>query len=129
MADPMKAISIRQPWAWLILNGGKDIENRTWPTTVRGRVLIHAGKGMTRKEHDDGAEFYWKLTHRLLPHFAMIDRGGVVGSVEIIDCVTTSESPWFFGPYGFKLARPQILPFQPLNGRLGFFDIPTEKQR
>ncbi|WP_206002040.1 ASCH domain-containing protein [Paraburkholderia aromaticivorans] len=39
----MKALSIRQPWAWLIVKGHKDIENRTWSTRFRGRVLIHAG--------------------------------------------------------------------------------------
>ncbi len=37
-------LSIRQPWAWLIVNGYKDIENRTWSTRFRGKVLIHAGK-------------------------------------------------------------------------------------
>ena len=39
----MKAISIKQPWASLIAYGIKDIENRTWRTNYRGRVLIHAG--------------------------------------------------------------------------------------
>jgi|ERR1039458_8111645 hypothetical protein len=39
----LKAISIRQPWAWLIVNGYKDVENRIWAANVRGRVLIHAG--------------------------------------------------------------------------------------
>ena len=39
----LKAISIRQPWAWLIVNGYKDVENRIWATSLRGRVLIHAG--------------------------------------------------------------------------------------
>ena len=43
-----KVLSIRQPWAWLILHGGKDVENRNWATKVRGRVLIHAGSTMTR---------------------------------------------------------------------------------
>lgn len=41
----MLALSIRQPWASLILKAGKDIENRCWQTKVRGRVLIHAAKG------------------------------------------------------------------------------------
>ena len=40
----MKALSIRQPWAWLIVNGYKDIENRTWSTDFRGRVYVHAGR-------------------------------------------------------------------------------------
>jgi hypothetical protein len=39
----LKAISIRQPWAWLIVNGYKDVENRIWAANVRGRVLIHVG--------------------------------------------------------------------------------------
>lgn len=45
----MKALSILQPWPWLILHAWKDIENRTWPTRFRGRFLIHAGKGY---DHD-----------------------------------------------------------------------------
>ena len=40
----MKALSIRQPWAWLIVHGYKDVENRTWSTKFRGRVQVHAGK-------------------------------------------------------------------------------------
>ena len=37
----MKAISIRQPWAWLIVHGYQDVENRTWSTKHRGPILIH----------------------------------------------------------------------------------------
>lgn len=40
----MKVLSIRQPWAWLIMTGLKDIENRTWNTDFRGRFAIHASK-------------------------------------------------------------------------------------
>lgn len=40
----MKALTVKQPWAGLIIAGGKDIENRTWRTSYRGRVLIHAAK-------------------------------------------------------------------------------------
>jgi hypothetical protein len=39
-----RALSIRRPWAELIINGDKDIENRTWSTTYRGLVYVHAGK-------------------------------------------------------------------------------------
>ena len=53
----MLALSIRQPWASLILNAGKDIENRCWPTKVRGRILIHAAKGCTRDELEDALDF------------------------------------------------------------------------
>lgn len=40
------ALSVRQPWAWLILHAGKDIENRTWRTRYRGPLLIHASKAI-----------------------------------------------------------------------------------
>ena len=46
------ALSIRQPWAWLIVNGHKDIENRDWPTNFRGRLLVHAGQTMARRYYD-----------------------------------------------------------------------------
>ena len=127
--DRMIALSIRQPWAWLILHGGKDIENRTWPTKVRGRVLVHAGKGMTRNEWGDA----WEFAHGsgAGPRgvdagltFDNIQRGGIVGSVEIVDCVNRSNSRWFVGDYGFVLRDPQVLPFTPFKGALGFFDVP-----
>lgn len=47
----IKALSIRQPWAWLILWAGKDIENRSRRFHFRGRFLIHASAGMTRNEY------------------------------------------------------------------------------
>lgn len=126
----MLALSIRQPWAWLILHGGKDIENRTWPTKVRGRVLIHAAKGMTFKEWIEAinfAHYHCGVTKETLQDgcdFDMLDRGGIVGSVEIVDCVRASSSRWFMGDVGFVLRDPQPLPFIPLKGRLGFFDVP-----
>src|SRR4051812_38769522 len=43
----MKALTIKQPWAKLIFEGGKDIENRSWPTGVRGRVAIHTSLGLS----------------------------------------------------------------------------------
>src|SRR3954453_23306276 len=39
----MRALTIRQPWAALIMAGSKDVENRVWPTSFRGRLAIHAG--------------------------------------------------------------------------------------
>jgi hypothetical protein len=122
----MKAISVRQPWAWLIIHGGKDIENRDWQTKVRGRVLIHAAKGMTRDEYDHASLRVWSRDEALgtrIPHPWVIERGGIIGSVEIVDCVAASASPWFFGKYGFVLRNPIALPFRPYRGSLGFFDV------
>lgn len=119
----MKALSIRQPWAWLILNAGKDIENRDWHTRVRGRVLVHAGKGMTRDEYESCDESLFLHPEIELPPYEALERGGIVGSVEIVDCVTESDSEWFFGRYGFVLREPKVLPFRPFRGALGFFDV------
>ena len=119
----MKAISVRQPWAWLIIHAGKDIENRSWHTNYRGRVLIHASKGMTKDEFEDGRDYAEHLGFSL-PSFGELERGGIVGSVELVDCVTESDSPWFFGRFGFVLRNPQPLPFRECPGKLGFFDVP-----
>lgn len=131
-------LSIRQPWAWAILHAGKDIENRDWPTRLRGRILIHAAMGCTRDEYDSFVDHARgaidpKLRPLTLPPLKQLERGGIVGSVEIVDCVTRSNSPWFFGRYGFVLRNPQALPFVPMKGRLGFFhadiDAPAELRR
>lgn len=121
--QPMKALSIRQPWAWLILHAGKDIENRNWKTHFRGRVLIHASQRMSKDEWLDGLEMVLiqhGVRHRF-PGPEFLQRGGIVGSVEIVDCVANSTSPWFHGDYGFVLRDPRPLPFRPCRGSLNFF--------
>lgn len=122
----MKALSIRQPWAHLIVHAGKDIENRDWFTNQRGRILIHAAKGMTRDEYADVREFCDRSANAFVPDFDALQRGGVIGSVEIVDCVAHSESRWFFGRYGFVLRDPRPLPFVPFKGSLGFFEVPDQ---
>lgn len=112
----MKALSINQPWAWAILHGGKDIENRDWPTKYRGDVLIHAGL----KFDADGLAFVEdQVGRKVLPEER--PRGGVFGIVEIVDCVTESDSPWFFGRYGFVLRNPRLIEPRRCRGALGFF--------
>lgn len=124
---PPFALSIRQPWAWAIVNAGKDIENRSWATTFRGQVCIHASKGMTKEEFDNFVDLARALhrsgqwTGDFIPEREALSRGGIVGVAEIADCVTQSESPWFFGTYGFVLRNVQPVPFIPVKGLLGFF--------
>ena len=130
MADlPPLALSIRQPWAWAIINAGKDIENRDWPTKFRGPVCIHAAKGMTLDEYDGFIRTIHQVSltrpfpsGAVVPHGAGLLRGGIIGVVEIVDCVETSESPWFFGRYGFVLRNARPVDFNPVKGALGFFD-------
>lgn len=125
MTTPTFALSIRQPWAWLILHG-KDVENRSWATKFRGRFLIHAAKGMTRKEYDYADYFSHFVTVNSdkplnLPPFDDLPRGGIVGDVDLHDCVTASKSGWFTGPYGLLLREPRSIPFHPFKCALGFF--------
>ena len=112
----MKALSIIQPWAWLIVSGHKDIENRNWPTRFRGPVLIHAGKKLDVESLN--------YVHGYPNQPREFERGGIVGIAEIVDCVTGSNSPWWSGPYGFVIRNARPLPFVPMRGALGFFDVP-----
>jgi len=125
----MKALSIRQPWAWLIVHGGKDIENRSWHTKLRGRFLVHAAKGMTQKEYADACNFCHRQGLDQPPCFDDLKQywcGGIIGSVELVDSVDNSGSPWYMGEKGFLLRDPKPLPFTPLKGRLSFFEVPDE---
>lgn len=120
---PELALSVRQPWPWAMRNAGKDIENRDWSTTRRGRVCIHAGKAMTLAEYHDctGVIRAIKGDAFDLPGMDELPRGGIVGTVEIVDVVTDSASPWFFGRYGFVLKDFRPVPFVECKGALGFF--------
>lgn len=63
---PAQALSVRQPWAWAIVSGHKDIENRSAVAVSKGdmkprEICIHASKGMTQYEYDDAASFMREL--------------------------------------------------------------------
>ncbi|ASJ88711.1 ASCH domain-containing protein [Pseudomonas aeruginosa] len=119
----MKTLSIRQPWAWLIVYGGKDIENRSRRTNFRGRFLVHASQGMTRQEYNMATWIAGPLDVTI-PPFDELQRGGIIGSVELVDCLEDSSSPWYMGEKGYLLRDPRPLPFVPYKGQLGFFDVP-----
>jgi ASCH domain len=121
----MKALSVRQPWSWLIVQGFKDIENRTWQTNFRGTVLIHAGMTMDQEGYEEVRARFPDIP---LPPIEELDRGGIVGQCDITDCVSQSDSQWFAGPYGFVMENAMPLPFKPLPGKLGFFDVELADQ-
>lgn len=120
----MIALSIRQPWAWLIVHGHKDVENRTWSTLYRGEFLVHAAKRMTDAEWEDAAWFAQERGVQVpLPY--ELHFGGVIGQAEIYDCLLTSDSRWHEpAQWGFMLRNARPLPFQPCAGRLKFFALP-----
>lgn len=112
------ALSVQQPWAWLIVNGYKDIENRDWATKVRGIIGVHAGKTFDR----EGYQFI-RVTHPdiPMPNIGEFEMGGIVGRTTIVDCVTASRSRWFEGKYGFVVKDSEPLRLMPCRGMLGFF--------
>ena len=117
----MRALSIRQPWAWLIVNGFKDIENRTWSTRYRGRVYVHAGRRIVPDDYPE-QRAYIRESGIVIPE--ELPRGAIVGEVSITDCVAVSPSPWFCGPYGFTLTDPLAYPVPiTYRGELGFFRV------
>ena len=119
----MKAISVRQPEAWLIINGMKDVENRGWATSHRGWLLIHASKKAMTKSDWEWLTELCELNGRAVPTAADVQCGGIVGLAHLADCVESDTSEWFEGPVGWILTDTQPLPFHPAPGRLGLFDM------
>lgn len=89
----MRALSIRQPWAWAILHAGKRIENREWryPPSYRGPLLIHAAKGCTRDELES-AELTFKAAGAVVPSLASMPRGALVATARLVGARLTTLS-------------------------------------
>lgn len=145
----MKALSIKQPWAWLICAGYKDVENRNWylhmpplfnypgyDKNVPMRIYVHAGK-----------KFDFGVLDGTLHDFA-IDKlvreqpietwttGAIIGEVDIVGCKfrfgeenDNLYSPWHEpGMYGFILKNPTLYDMPiPCKGKLGFFEPEIEE--
>ena len=81
----MKALSVRQPWAWAIIHAGKDIENRSWNTHFRGSIGIHASSNLDRDA---------QLPEGIAkPAIEDLSRSAIIGLVEIVDVVREPSSP------------------------------------
>lgn len=139
----MKAITVKQPWASLIVEGIKDIENRTWKTNFRGRVLIHAGMARQRSMQ------LLLTTEQLIEKGKRLDmyktdfdvsfpKGVIIGSVEIVGCVINHPSIWAEKSNEFMLQRGKPIynwvlanPIKfdkpiPCKGKLSFWDYNGE---
>lgn len=127
----MKAISLMQPWPWLILHAGKDIENRQWTTSYRGPIALHASRTFDKQATRDGQvwlpERYRPQNGATMPTSPyQYDIGGIVGIAMLTGVVTHSSSRWFSGPYGFLLRDVHAVPFVACNGKPGLFDVPDK---
>lgn len=130
---PILALCVRQPWAWAIIHGGKDIENRTIDAISKGnmhvgRIAICASKGMTRAEYESGANYINSIPRipptAYCPPARDLLRGGIIGSVTVADVVGRSNSPWFIEQRrgrGLVLTDPEPCDFIPCIGQLGYW--------
>ena len=143
----MKAITIKQPFASLIVEGIKDIENRTWKTNLRGRVLIHAGAksaDFLDSQLADHIYDFIRRTSKSGKDWSGYPFSAIIGSVEIVDCVEYHKSIWaeksidiyeqfsldrHEAIYNWVLANP--IKFDnpiPCKGKLSFWDYPLTEE-
>lgn len=123
----LKALTLRQPWAWSVFNTTKDVENRNWPARVRGTIAIHAADDQPEGVYERSKAYIEKIVRTTLrmPSEDTIPMGAIIGLVDIVDCVDNSTSPWWEGPLGFKLANARRLPKPiPCKGKRRFFAVP-----
>lgn len=125
----MKTLSIRQPWAWLIVHGYKPVENRSWGTSFRGEFFVHAGLTFDKEGYVWVRETFPNVP---MPQPNDFDRGGIIGKSTVVDCVPPGSDldektdAWYFGDFGLLLKNSQPLPFRRLKGKLSFFETPTQ---
>jgi len=137
----MYALSLKQPWAALLVHGHKTIEVRRWPTSRRGRVLIHAAR-----IPDDRPDAWKHVSEELKPAAQLA--GGIIGAADLTGCIVyrsperfwadqgqhLNEPEWFHGSimYGFTFANAVVLPFRKYPGWMRFFPVddlcPTRKK-
>jgi hypothetical protein len=134
----IKTLSIKQPWAFLIVAGYKDIENRTWQTAYRGRFAIHAS-GKFDFDFFDVCN-NWKACDAVCKHFGIAEGsrkitknkhelGAILGTVELADIKESSDSEWYYsGNFAWILKNPEPLKNAITNvkGKLNLwtFDLP-----
>jgi hypothetical protein len=128
----VKALSLKQPYAWLIANGYLLVDDRTWGTQYRGPMLIHASKGLYEQYYD-----YIKANTDIpLPSKDKLEYGGVVGIANLVLCCQPGNIPAgisrqqraHFGGlnqayFGFLFEQARPLPLMPCPGKLGIFEI------
>jgi hypothetical protein len=114
---PLKALSVRQPFADLIVRGIKPIENRVCLTPYRGLVHIHAAvrpHSMPQKQ----IETVFGVKPDEPSAF-----GAIIGRAVLVDIIRQSSSRWFEGPYGWIFENTEELEPVFMRGAQGLFDF------
>ncbi len=129
----MKALTVCQPYAHLIVIGEKRVENRTWPTSYRGPLLIHAGKSRAWLDDYEGGdeERYRDMVFGAILGKCELD--GVCHIENIKGCAAERRWPWLLthehteGLFCWILG--DVVRFEtpiPWKGQRGLFDIPDD---
>lgn len=142
----MKAITVKQPWASLIVHGIKDIENRTWRCPMKyigQRVLIHSSGSHGKKFKVNLTDEQTKAAFATIAKecmFGSLPFGSIIGSVEIVGCTINHPSIWAEKSngvsegghvinekepliYNWVLANPILFPEPiPVKGKLSFWE-------
>ena len=129
----MKAISIKQPWASLIVHGVKGIENRTWkcPNKYIGkRILIHASAKPDKNRLNALTEDQLLMIPATFKRNKLY-QSAIIGSVKIEVCVQNHPSIWAEkGVYNWVLSDPIVYenPIENIKGKLSFweYEIPRD---
>jgi hypothetical protein len=131
------ALTLIQPWGTAIIHHGKDIENRTWEPYASqlrpgDRLWIHAGKKRDKGASEfiagvctwhDSEEAFEQMADRL-DHAPL---GALLGHVRFDGVTRSSDSPWFFGPVGWRLSDPVALPMLIFcRGAQGLWTVPDD---
>ena len=120
MTANLRCLTVKQPWAWAIVVGLKDVENREWAPRYRGRLGIHAG----RRVDPEGFAFMRRLGITPPPH---LPTGALIGIVDLVDVVEGSPSPWAFDGQKHWLLRSARVLDRPISmrGQMSLFGAPA----
>jgi hypothetical protein len=123
----MTALCIAQPWAFCIIEMGKNIENRSQNLKKRGTIAIYASRSL-----DNGRFEYCNEDLNVKVSAEDVPFGAIIGFVDIVDVITKKQvtkktKKWFSGEYGYVLENPVFLkkpvPAKPKNGVIKFWEL------
>ena len=129
--DNMKALTIKEPWATLIIEGYKKYEFRSWKTNYRGKLLIHAGLSLNKD-----------MLNRCREYNLTCNNGSIIGEVDIVDCILVDSefskrlheensdvyTSDYIGLYAWKIEN--VIKYEnpiPAKGKLGLWNYDDVK--
>lgn len=139
---PIRVLTVYQPWAWLIVHGWKDAENRARLFNLNGPLMIHAASHRGTRAEAEAMESARAIIDTLpekerdlilgtMP--SILPRGGIVGITWIDgDSRTMPEvtrSPWFKGPHAYHITEALPLAFEACRGAQGVWHYKGEMHR